>query len=116
MGLCVRRGELLTGCVPVNGVDKCFTGEFAAGPSTCAKAAGGYNLTSFASLLAAGRADDGREGSLCDPKVPHTSLMPSTPALQCTTSCPSAPCLFVGTPLQQGDSRVADARVKVVGA
>lgn len=66
---CVCRGELLTGCVPVNGVDKCFTGDLSAGPATCAKAQGGYNLTSFAGLLAAGKGADGREGSLCDPKV-----------------------------------------------
>ena len=68
-GVCVCRGELLTGCVSVNGVDKCFTGDLASGPSTCAKAQGGYNLTSFAALLAAGKGADGREGSLCDPKV-----------------------------------------------
>lgn len=76
----------------MNGVDKCFTGDFAAGPSTCAKAVGGYNLTSFANLLASGRADDGREGSLCDPKVPHSSLTRSTPALRCITLCLSAVC------------------------
>lgn len=73
------RGELLTGCVPVNGVDKCFTGDLAAGPATCAKAVGGYNLTSFAGLLAQGKGADGREGSLCDPKVRllHPFLRPT---------------------------------------
>lgn len=77
--MCARcSGELLTGCVPVNGVDKCFTGDFSAGAVTCSKAKGGYNLTSFAQLLAAGSGADGREGSLCDPKVRH-SLFPNAP-------------------------------------
>ncbi|CAL8460636.1 g166 [Coccomyxa elongata] len=79
----VYKGELLTGCVPVNGGDKCFTGDFAAGPSTCAKAVGGYNLTSFANLLASGRADDGREGSLCDPKASQSGVLGCNSGLLC---------------------------------
>jgi hypothetical protein len=63
------RGQVITGCVPVDGVDKCFTGDTAAGPTACAKAAGGYNLTAFSQLLAAGKGGDGRQGSMCDPKV-----------------------------------------------
>lgn len=69
MWYCCCRGQLLTGCVPVNGVDKCFPGDFSAGADTCAQAPGGYNMTSFAALLAAGQGADGMEGSLCDPKV-----------------------------------------------
>ena len=63
------RGQLITGCVPVGGVDQCFPGELAQGSQPCAQTNGGYNMTTFASLLLAGQGADGREGSLCDPKV-----------------------------------------------
>lgn len=67
--VCICRGNLLTGCVAVNGVDKCFPGDFSQGSAPCAKLQGGYNLTSLAQLLAAGEGADAKEGSLCDPKV-----------------------------------------------
>ena len=67
------RGQLITGCVPVAGVDKCFPGDFSQGAEDCAQTSGGYSMTTFASLLSAGKGADGKEGSLCDPKV---SLLP----------------------------------------
>jgi hypothetical protein len=74
-GFCaVRSGDLLTGCVPVKGVDMCFPGDFSQGPAPCAKLQGGYNLTSLAALLASNSGADAREGSLCDPKVCAASL------------------------------------------
>ena len=63
------RGQLITGCVSVAGVDKCFPGDFPQGADSCAPVPGGYNMTTFADLLSAGRGVDGMEGSLCDPKV-----------------------------------------------
>ncbi len=69
------RGNLLTGCVPVKGMDMCFPGDFSQGAAPCAAGQGGYNLTSLAKLLSTGSGADGKEGSLCDPKVhTHTPL------------------------------------------
>ena len=53
----------------MGGVDQCFPGDFSQGSQPCAQVAGGYNITTFASLLQAGKGADGKEGSLCDPKV-----------------------------------------------
>ena len=53
----------------MGGVDQCFPGDFSQGSQPCAQTPGGYNMTTFAALLVTGQGADGKEGSLCDPKV-----------------------------------------------
>ncbi len=88
-GCCWCRGQLITGCVPVGGVDMCFPGDFDQGSQPCAQTTGGYNMTTFASLLGAGQGADGKEGSLCDPKVGfHPSFTVSTVLTACMIKHP----------------------------
>lgn len=71
-----RRGQLLTGCVTVDGIDKCFANALDDGATPCAKSAGGYNLTTLQRLLDAGKGADGLQGSPCNPKVCAHALVP----------------------------------------
>lgn len=72
----------------MDGVDKCFPGDFLQGAATCAQVPGGYNMTSFAALLKAGQGMDRQEGSLCDPKV--SSAPPLQPQSHACTHLPAS--------------------------